>query len=137
MKFYGLREIPVRSDDVVFKASPARLFVPLLIFLAIIIALLPLAIGGGKLYGVHHPPPALFVFAFVAFFGLFGFVSLGMFRASLKPTNWLLRCNGEGVTIKYRSFCNWRFPEEEVQAVGFDYSEIAWVRTFREKRSTP
>src|SRR5208282_1379047 len=103
----------------------------------VVIAILPLRIGGGKLYGVHSPPPALFVYSFAAFFGLFGWLAFRQFRASLKRTNWLLRCNDNGVIIKYRSFDNWRFPDNDVQAVGFDYSEIAWVRTVKERRISP
>ena len=45
--------------------------------------------------------------------------------------------NSSGVIIKYRSFQNWRCPAEDVQAVGFDYSEIAWVRMVREQRTAP
>jgi hypothetical protein len=55
----------------------------------------------------------------------------------MMPTNWLLRCRDSGVIIKYRSFENWRCPAEDVQVVGFDYSEIAWVRTVKERRITP
>jgi hypothetical protein len=58
-------------------------------------------------------------------------------HSTLKPTNWLLRCSSSGVLIKYRSFYNWRFPADDVQVVGLDYSEIAWARTVKEKRLTP
>jgi len=45
--------------------------------------------------------------------------------------------NSSGVIIKYRSFQNWRCPAEDVQAVGFDYSEVAEVRMVREQRAAP
>jgi hypothetical protein len=72
-----------------------------------------------------------------AFAGLFGLFAFHAFRASLKPTNWLLRCNRSGVIIHFRSFLNWRLPADDVQAVGFDYSEIAWARTVKERRNSP
>ena len=72
-----------------------------------------------------------------AFAGLFGLFAFHSFRAILKPSNWLLRCNRIGLIIHYRSFLNWRFPTESVQAVGFDYSEIAWARTVKERRTSP
>jgi hypothetical protein len=68
---------------------------------------------------------------------LLGWAAWGQFRARLKPTNWLLRCNTNGVIIKFRSFENWRFPAEDVQAVGFDYSEVAKIRMVREQRAAP
>ncbi len=62
---------------------------------------------------------------------------LPLVSASLQPTNWLLRCNNNGLIIHYRSFLNWRCPTESVQAVGFDYAEIAWARTVKERRASP
>jgi hypothetical protein len=135
MKFYRIGEIPARSDDQVFKTSPTGPFIWFIVFSGIGIALLLLGIGGAKIYGLHQPP-VFFIYAGAAFFGLFGWICLGQFRACMKPTNWLLRCNGSGVIIKYRSFQNWRFPAEDEQVVGFDYSEIAWARTVRERRTS-
>jgi len=69
--------------------------------------------------------------------GLAAWYCFSVFRASLKPTNWLLRCSSTGVLIKYRTYLNWRFPTDDVQVVALDYSEIAWARTVKEKRITP
>ncbi len=79
----------------------------------------------------------LFIYVGVPIFGLLAWAAWGNFRARVRPTNWLLRCDSSGVIIKYRSFENWRCPTEDVQAVGFDYSEVAWVRTVREQRTAP
>ena len=95
-----------------------------------------LGIRGGKIYGLNLPP-VFFTYLGAATFGLFGWFALGQFRACVKPTNWLLRCHGSGVIIKYRSFQNWRFPAENIQAVGYDYSEIAWARVVKERRVSP
>ena len=110
------------------KVSPTASFVWLILFSGIAGALLLLGIRGGKIYGLNLPP-VFFTYLGAATFGLFGWFALGQFRACVKPTNWLLRCHGSGVIIKYRSFQNWRFPAENIQAVGFDYSEIAWARS--------
>ncbi len=135
MKFYRLGEIPTRSDDQVFKTSPTGPFIWFIVFSGIGIALLLLGISGAKIYGLRLPP-VFFIYVGAAFFALFGWIALGQFRACVKPTNWLLRCNGSGVIIKYRSFQNWRFPAEDEQAVGLDCSEIAWARTARERRTS-
>jgi hypothetical protein len=136
MKFYKLGEIPTRSDDQVFKATSTVALIWFIVFSGIGIALLLAGISGAKIYGLKMPS-GLFFHGGAATFGVLGWAALGQFRARVKPTNWLLRCNGSGVIIKYRSFENWRFPAEDEQAVGFDYSEIAWIRTLREQRTIP
>src|SRR5208282_2260194 len=101
MKFYNLREIPARSDDRVFKASSRGAFIWFLLFSSIGIALIVLAVGGRRQFGPNLPP-AIFTYGGAAFFGLFSWMTFRQLRASLKPTNWLLRCNDSGVIIKYR-----------------------------------
>jgi len=136
MKFYKLDDVPPRSDDMVFKASPIGKCVALVVFSALTIASLYYAFRGGIDLNRQHISPVLFYIATVTF-GLFGWYAFAVFRASLKPTNWLLRCSTSGVLIKYRSFYNWRFPSDDVQVIGLDYSEIAWARTVKEKRLSP
>lgn len=136
MKFYRLNEIPIRSDDRVFKASTTRAFLWTSLFFGVGIALLLVGHSGAKIHGLNLPPnPVLYYVA--AIFGLLGWFAWGIFRDCMMPTNWLLRCNNRGVIIKYRSFENWRCPAEDVQAVGFDYSEVAWIRTVSEWRTAP
>jgi hypothetical protein len=135
MKFYKLGEIPIRGDDQVFKVSPPGKGISFILFSAIAIAALGLGIGGGKQFGLDLP--LAFYYVVAAAFGLLGWIAFTAFRASLKPTNWLLRCNSSGVIIKYRSYLNWRLPATSAQAVGFDYAEIAWARTVKERRTSP
>jgi hypothetical protein len=70
-------------------------------------------------------------------FGLFALNSYGSSRASRMPSNWLLRCHSRGLLIHYRSYRNWRFPADSPEVVGWDYSEIAWVRVAKERRIVP
>lgn len=135
MKFYKLNEIPIQSDDRVFKASPVSAGISFLVISAIATAALLLGIRGGEQFGMRLPRVIFFIMA--AFAGLFGWFAFHSFRASLKPSNWLLRCNHSGVIIHFRSYLNWRFPTDYVQAVGLDYSEIAWARTVKERRNSP
>ena len=129
MKFYKLGEIPVQSDDQVFKTSPLGRSIPFIVFLGIGIGCLVFE----KIKGAN-----LFVYGFTVFFsGLFAWFAFGQLRASLQPANWLLRCSASELIIKYRTYLNWRFPAEDVQAVGFDYAEIAWARIAKERRTSP
>ncbi len=136
MKFYSLNEIPIRSDDVVFKASSTSALTGFIMFSGIGIALLLLGIIGPKVYGIG-PAAAFFYYAGAATFLLFGWIAWGQFRARLRPTNWMMRCDCSGVIIKYRSIENWRFSAADVQAVGFNYSEIAEIKVAKEQRTVP
>lgn len=134
MKFYRFSEIPIQSDDQVFKASPTNALIGFILYLGIGIALLLLGINGTKLYGLNISPGLVF-YGGATFFGLIAWAAWGQARARQKPTNWLLRCHGNGIIINYRSYQNWRFPAEDMQAVGFDYPEVAEVRLVKEKRT--
>ena len=84
-----------------------------------------------------HGAPLIFGGVFTAFIGLFAFFAYAGFRAALAPANWLLRCNASGIWLKYRSYLNWRLPQEDTQVVAFDYSEVAWMRSVKERRTVP
>jgi hypothetical protein len=136
MKLYRLGEIPTQDVGQVFKAPPSRLLIPLAVFIGIVIALLLVGTGAWKIRGSNLPPPVLIYIA-AAIFALFGLFAFLAVRASLKQTNWLLQCDSRGLIIKFRSYLNWRFPAEDFQAVAFDYSEVAWIRTVKERRTSP
>ena len=135
MRFYKLDQVTVSRDDQVFKASPTFQTIGLLMTSGVVLTLLVLAVRGGTHH--RHGPPAFFYCVFAGMFGLFALYTYGSLRASRKPTNWLLRCQGRGLLIHYRSFRNWRFPADTAQVVGWDYSEIAWARVAKERRITP
>ena len=136
MKFYRLSEIPVRDDDLVFKASTTGAFIWPIVYAGIGIALLLCGINGAKIYGLNLPSGLVF-YGGGAMFGWLGWMAWGQFRARMKPSNWLLRCRSSGVIIKYRSYQNWRCPAEDVQTVAFDYAEVAEVRLVKEQRTVP
>src|SRR5450432_3087250 len=133
MKFYRLDEVPVSRDDQVFKESPTINAIAAFILFGIAITALVLGLEKWRPQGMAPSLP----YWVAGIFGLIGLFPLAHFRASLKPSNWLLRCNLSGIIIKYRAYENWRFPADTVQAVGFDYGEIAWAKLFKERRTTP
>jgi hypothetical protein len=133
MKFYRLNEIPCQNEELAGKASA----VAGLWSVAIVVGLIVLVVGTGQGQLLLKVTPPFFRYVMIAIFAAWAWMVLGRIRACRKPTNWLLRCTSSGVMIKYRSFRNWRCPQGDVQAVGFNYSEIAWVRTVKERRISP
>ena len=134
MRFYKLDQVTVSRDDQVFKVSSTSQTIGLVITSAIVLTLLVFAIRNG----IHHRVvPAFFSAVFGGMIGLFALNSYGSLRASREPTNWLLRCQGRGLLVHYRSYRNWRFPADAPQVVGLDYPEIAWARLAKERRTVP
>src|SRR5262249_52882748 len=61
----------------------------------------------------------------------------GYIAARFRPTNWLVRLNGQGVWIKFRSYLNYRLPDSDPTIVFIGYSEIRSVRLVRETFTVP
>jgi len=133
MKFYRLDEVPALREDQVFKVSPIGNGVATLIFYGLAGTCLVNAIGNTHALGMSRE--AYYFIAVIT--GLFGLIPLRLFKASLRPTNWLMRCNDGGIIIKYRAFENWRLPDTDAQAVGLAYAEIAWAKLVKERRVSP
>lgn len=60
-------------------------------------------------------------------FGAFARLGLRTFRASLQPGHWLLRRSPEGLTLRFRSLYNRRFPADQPSAVLLRRDEIAAI----------
>src|SRR5262249_35676565 len=119
--------------ELVCKATTTGSFIWPVLYSGIAIAFLLRGIQGGPIHGLRISRGA-FCYTGATVFGLMGWAAVGQSRARAEPTNWVRRRNGSGVLIKHPAFETWRRPAEDVQAVGFDYSEIAEIRTAKEKR---
>lgn len=133
MKFYRLSEVPRYADEQVFKRSPFGAGIALVVISAIAIA--ALLLGLFHVDGITVPPFIFYIVAGTAV--LFGLFAAHSFRASLQPSNWLLRCHQSGILIHFRSYLNWKIPSDEPEVVGFDYAEIATAKIVKEKRLSP
>lgn len=136
MKFFRLEEISARPDEVTFRESRLKG--------GIFFCLFSLLTAGALACGVLGTFQAqsgsllpIIAYAIAAGFSLVSWVSLKSFRATLRPTNWLLRYNSDGLTIKYRSYLNHHFPRDDIAAFFLSTSEIAWVRKTREALLVP
>jgi hypothetical protein len=123
MQFYHLENCP--DDSVDFEAKEAitgKKVAVAISGLGIVAALGAAALGYG---------PAVLDYALAAFAMVLNAVTISAVRHARRPTNWLLRVSGDRVRIKFRSFMNDNFPTDEIQIVGFDRSEVAWVRDLK------
>jgi hypothetical protein len=132
MRFYRLDEVPVSPDDMVFRQSSIRSAIVALVFLVSGIASITCAVLKWP-----HNSSVLFFYFFGGFLSLIGLAWIFNFRATLKPTNWLMRCQLSGCFLKYRAYENWRMPADSLQIVGFEYGEITWAKLVKERRKSP
>ena len=132
MTFHRIDEVPISADDTVFRLSPIRSAIAAAIFLGLGIAALACAVLKWP-----HNSSVVFFYLFGGFLALIGLAWVFNFRATLKPTNWLMRCQLSGLFIKYRAYENWRMPVDTLQIVGFEYGEIAWAKLVKERRKSP
>ena len=90
--------------------------------LAVALATLPILAGFWK------DPWATGLCALAALgFGGFARIGLRAFRASFLPGNWLLRWSPEGLTLRYRSRYNHRFPADRPTSVFLSREDIAAI----------
>ncbi|MCP4046658.1 MAG: hypothetical protein GY732_11805 [Gammaproteobacteria bacterium] len=64
--------------------------------------------------------------------GLIAWLSWLRFKASLLPSNWLVKMDPGHVLIKFRSFQNYYYPECDPVVIELLWREIAWARKTRE-----
>jgi hypothetical protein len=57
--------------------------------------------------------------------------------ARLKKTNWLVRTETNGLQIKFRSYLNYRFNDEDPIVLYMSYDEIEFARAHRIKKVQP
>ena len=74
------------------------------------------------------------IFATVLFFLL---LFRKLITARFQPTNWLVRLTDNGLFIKFRSYLNVHFPDQEPTVVFLPHSEIISARYIVEKQEVP
>ncbi len=137
MQFYTIHEIPrAYGQETVFRQSVLGKLLFFGTCLLFSVALVWFARAGGyDSDDVHLPPTLLYwIGAVVGFLALLGYF---YFRASLKPSNWLVRASIDRLVIKFRSHLNDHFPDDAAVIVVVPFTEIGWIRRARETLSNP
>ena len=127
MRLMRLADVPFDHRDRVFYYSRIRAVVSALILGAIAVG----ALMFGSLQDVWL---AYYVAAVVAIcLMIFHKLVIARFRAS----NWLIRMTDHGLFVKFRSYLNHHFPDQDTTVVFLPYSEIRSVRLVKERRQLP
>lgn len=123
MRFYRLKDVPLRPLDAVFAESRLRLAV---------FSFLMAGLFGGGVFMLWHGWREVFPWIWTVLTGLFALIPLSMFVHSFGQDNWLLRYTGSSLLIKFRAFDNTNFSRDDEVVFELRTSEIDWVRYTRE-----
>ncbi len=67
------------------------------------------------------------------FSALFSVVCFRCFAKTLAPTNWLVAIGPDRMLLKFRSYLNSHFPEEDPQVILLSYSEVEAAQITKQK----
>jgi hypothetical protein len=137
MELYSIRNIPAKhGKEIVFKSSVLNSFLFTFVIFFLTLFCFWLAREGGYFdHGWSLPPTLLYWVGGV--FAVITLISRFHYNARLRPSNWLVRLRPDQILIKFRSYLNDHFPEDDPVVVAISLSEIEWVRKTRERISKP
>ncbi len=76
-------------------------------------------------------------YIFGSFLLLFLLLTFRVVTARFHPSNWLVRMNGTGIYVQYRSYLNYQLPADDPSVVFLSFGEIASARLVKERVETP
>lgn len=127
MRLMHPAQVPVNDRDQLFVYSRLQ---------AMVAALLFIIVTGVVTYllWLKDPWPSYILLAILVLFGL---AFRNMLTARFKPEHWLLRLTYDGMYIKFRSYLNAHFPDDEPTVVFIPHSEVRSARYRVEKQEVP
>jgi hypothetical protein len=127
MQLLRVADVPITTQDRVYRYSRARALSAFLIFCVLAVA--SLAFGWFKsMWLAYYITAAGFLFLLI-------FQKL--ITARFRPTNWLVRMTDHGLYIKFRSYLNHHFPDQDPTVIFLPYSEIRSARLVKERQEVP
>jgi hypothetical protein len=128
MKLLNLKQTAIRETDIVFCNSSLASGIAAVCCWACVGATIYLMIVG---HIRNFDPPRLVSLFIGLFIWLFAWMTTNSWKASRRPTNWIVRIRGNEVLIKFRSFENWKMSDDDIQVVELNQSEIAFARELK------
>lgn len=127
MRLLRLAEVQIGAQDRVFRHSPAKALI---------------AVGGALCasaglvwFGWTRGAGLAYYLAGVLVLAVLVLHKLVIAR--LRPSNWLVRMNDEGLFLQFRSYLNHHFPPEDRTVAFLLYREIRSARMIDERRTVP
>lgn len=127
MQLMRLADVPADPRERVFGYSRPRALIGAAIFVA-------LAFGIFLLGWLNDAWLAYYLGALPLIFLL---IFQKLITARFRPSNWLLRMTDHGLFIKFRSYLNHHFDDQDLTVVWIPYSEIRSARSVKERREVP
>jgi len=120
-------DVSITDRDRVYLYSRPRALSVLLVLS--LLAMASLAFGWLKNMWLAYYIPAV-TFLFLLIFQR-------LVTARFRPSNWLVRMTDHGLYIKFRSYLNHHFPEQDFTVAFLPYSEIRSARSVTERNEIP
>src|SRR5262245_35981575 len=120
-------DVPIHRRGQEFRYSRVRAGAGTTILAAVAVAL----IGFGRMQNswIAYYITGLILVALLIFHNLV--------TARFRPTNWLVRVTDDGLFIKFRSYLNYRFSDQDHTIVFVPYSEISSAKLVKERQAIP
>lgn len=128
MELLKIADVLFNKRDVIFKQSRLNLAVACVGFMAMM--------GGAYYLNTIDRIPKFIMIWVMFWFGLFFLLAFSMLKKSLRASNWLMAYNGERLLIKFRSYLNTHFSDNDIQVVSMSKTEIESVRVVKEVQRT-
>ncbi|PIQ97875.1 MAG: hypothetical protein COV67_01905 [Nitrospinae bacterium CG11_big_fil_rev_8_21_14_0_20_56_8] len=126
---------PLQRGETVFRTSTILTLIPAFVATVIFLACVGVytyVLTEGPLTWYGH---LLFLW-FIFWVGLFAWILNSTWNASRRPSNWLIRFapGGGRMFVKFRSYLNDHFPEEDRVVLELSGGEVSWIRKVRERQ---
>jgi len=135
LRFYRADQVAARPGEVSFRERRLPHVLATVVVAAISVALLFNPVIAERLGA--EPLPRLVGYLGGGGLALLGLLFFAGLRASMRPSNWLLRAAADGLYVKYRSYRNHGFPAEDPVVVFIPRPEVAWIRVRRQDSERP
>jgi len=136
LSFLTLAEVPLSSGRL-FRVSAVSVAAIAVSMGLIVTACIWFFARNGALFGAHGVFPAILLWWIVLWLGLFLLFYGNDWRKALRPGAWLALATSDGVYIKYRSYQNAAWGDQDLQVVFVPYRVIATARIDKRTWLTP
>ena len=125
MKIITLKEINITPLDIRFKQSSFTIAIGLMLVTGLM--------SGVVFWHYRKGLPLSMAIITCGILTLFLLVLIMQLKKSLTQDNWILLIKPNQILVKFRSYCNSHYPQEDPQVVSFQPREIEYARITKQK----